>query len=130
MASTPQFAATPNAGSVLVPATADTSLTAPSNVATVWTAGASGGKIEEIICQGVGTTVAGVVNIFRHDGSTYHLVDQFLVTAVTSSTTAVAYRLNKTYENLLLNASETLRCTITVAGDVSLIKVTALGGSF
>lgn len=130
MASTPAFAATPNVGSALVPGTADTSLTAPTNVATVFTAGANGAKIEEIVVQGVGTTVAGVVNVFRHDGSTYHLIDQFVVTVVTSSTTAAAYRLAKVYENLLLKATETLRVTITVAGDQSLLKVTAFGGDF
>lgn len=130
MASTPAFAATPNVGSGLVPGTADTSLTAPTNVTTVWTAGASGGKIEEIVCQGVGTTVAGIVNVFRHDGSTYHLIDQFIVTAVTSSTTAGAYRSTKQYTNLVLKGTETLRVTVTVAGDVSLLKVTAFGGDF
>lgn len=130
MASAPVFAATPNVGSGLVPATADTSLTAPTNTTTVFTAGASGAKVEEIVCQGVGTTVAGVVNVFRHDGSTYHLIDQFLITAVTSSTTAVAYRSSHTYDNLILKATETVRVTVTIAGDQSLLKVTVFGGDF
>lgn len=130
MADKPAFAATPNNGSGLVPATLDTSLTAPTNVTTIWTAGSSGGKVNEIVCQGVATTVAGVVNIFRHDGSTYHLVDQFLVPVVTSSTTALAYRANRTYDNWSWVASETLRVTVTVAGLQSGIKVTVFGGNF
>lgn len=130
MASSPAFAATVNVGSGLVPGTADTSLTAPTNVTTIFTAGSNGSKIEEIICQGVGTTVAGIVNVFRHDGSTYHLIDQFIINAITSSTTAAAFRLTKTYANLVLESGDTLRVTVTVAGDVSLLKVTALGGDF
>lgn len=130
MATAPAFAATPNVGSGLTPATLDTSLTAPTNITTILTAGASGSKINEIVLQGVGTTVASVVNVFRYDGSTYHLVDQFLVAAVTSSSTAVAYRANKTYTNLILKATETLRVTNTVAGNQSMIKVTAFGGDF
>jgi hypothetical protein len=131
MAAAPAFAATPVTWTGLVPGTLDTSLTAPTNVTTLGTAGASGSKIEEIVCQGVGTTAAGVVNIFLYDGSTYHLYDQFLVPAVTSSTTAVAWRATRAYANLVLASNSwSLRCTVTVAGDVSLVKVTATGGSF
>lgn len=131
MATAPAFAATPVCWSGLVPATADTSLTAPSNVTTLGTAGANGTKIDSIVVEGVGTTVAGVVNIFLYDNSTYHLYDQFLISAVTSSTTARAYRSERAYTNLLLPSNSwSLRCTVTVAGDQSLLKVTATGGSF
>jgi hypothetical protein len=131
MASAPVFAATPVCWSGLVPATADTSMTAPSNVTTLGTAGASGTKIEEIVCQGVGTTVAGVVNIFLYDGSTYHLYDFFIVPAYTASTTVGAWRASRQYQNLILPSNSwSLRCTVTVAGDQSLVKVTAIGGSY
>lgn len=130
MATSPGFASTVNVGSATASATLDTSLTAPTNVATVFTAGASGSKIDQITYQGLATTVAGVINVFRHDGSTYHLIDQVLVTAVTSSTTAVAFQAVRTYENLLLKNGETLRFTVTVAGLQSNIKVTAFGGDF
>ena len=131
MATTPAFAATTITWSGLVPATLDTSLTAPTNVTTLGTAGASGSQINEIVCQGVGTTVAGVVNIFLYDGSTYHLYDQFLVTAVTSSTTAVAWRATRQYANLWLPSNSwSLRCTVTTSGNQSMVKVTATGGSF
>lgn len=125
----PAFAAAVNVGSAL-PSTADTSLTNPTNQVTVATAGANGMKISAIDVQGVGTTVAGVVNIFRHDGSTYHLVDQFVITAVTSSTTAAAYRNSRKYEDLTLNANDTLRASQTVAGNASLLKVNAYGANF
>lgn len=130
MAANPSFAATVNTGSGLVPATLDTSLTAPTNTTTILTAGASGTKIEEITCVGVGTTVASNINVFRYDGATYHLIDQYNVAAVSSSTTAPAYYNTKRYPNLLLKSGDTLRVTNTVAGNQALIKVTAFGGDY
>lgn len=135
MASSPGFAATPNLGSALAPATADTSLTAPTNnatnVSTVLTAAASGTRIDEIRFQAVGTTVAGVVNVFAWDGTTHHLIDQVLVSAVTSSTTAVAWQQVKSYQNLVLKSNSwQLRFAVTVAGLQSMIKVTAFGADF
>lgn len=130
MATAPVFTGTVNVGSGLIPATLDTSLTAPTNVTTILTAGASGSRIEEIRFQGVGTTVAGMVNVFRFDGTTYHLIDQIVISAVTSSTTAAAFQFVKTYANLLLKSGDTLRVSGTIAGNQSLVKVTALGGDF
>ncbi len=129
MADSPKFASTPRVGCGLVPATLDTSLTAPTNVTTILTGVAAGTKIEEIVLQGVLTTVASVVNIFLYDGSTYHLYDQFLIPAVTSSTTAVAYRASRRYTDLILaDNTWSLRVTNTVSGNQSGIKVTATGG--
>lgn len=131
MGAAPAFAATPVAWSGLVPATLDTSLTAPTNVTTLGTAGAGGTKIEQITCQAVGTTVAGVINVFLYDGTTYHLIDQFLIAAVTSSTTARAWQSARSYANLILPSNSwSLRVTQTIAGNQSLVKVTAIGGSF
>lgn len=130
MATDPIFAATPNVSSGLAPATADTSRTAPTNATTFFTAGAAGAKVEEIVMQGVGTTVLGVMCVFRHDGSTYHLIDEFVMSAVTPSTTVAADRKSKVYDNLILEANETLRFTTQIAGNQSLVKATAFGGDF
>lgn len=78
--------------------------------------------------QAVGTTAAGVVNLFAFDGATYHLIDQFLVPAVTSSTTALAWQASRNYTNLVLKTGWTLRFTVTVAGLQSMIKGSAFGG--
>lgn len=129
-ATAPAFAATPNTKSGLVPATADTSLTAPTNATSIFTAGASGSKVDQIQCQGVGTTVAGVVNVFLFRSATYYLIDQFLISAVTSSTILLAFQAVHTYENLILDATDEIRVTTTVAGNQSLIQVTAFGGDF
>lgn len=129
MSSTPAFASTPKVGSATAHATLDTSLTGPTNYATPLTGGASGSVVHELIFQGLGTTVAGVVNVFLHDGSAWSLIDQVLVSAVTSSTTAVAWRARRQYENLFLPSNSwTLRFSQTIAGNQSMIRVSALYG--
>ena len=129
MASAPAYAATPVAWSGLVPSAADTSNTAPSNVTTLGSAGSSGTKIAEIDVIPVGTVVAGIVNVFLYDGSTYHLHEAVTVAAATVSTTAPPVKTAFTYDNLVLPSGWSLRCTTTVAGNVSLVTVNAYGAS-
>src|SRR5689334_24940835 len=120
----PVFAVTPVIWSGLVPGTADTSRTAPTNVTTLGSAGANGTKIEQIRAEGVGTTVAGICCVFLYDGTTYHLFDEFAITAVTPSTTVTVFTLDKFYENLVLPSGWSLRVTNQIAGNVSLVKFT------
>lgn len=124
----PVFASTPRHESVAVSATADTSRSAPTNVVTLLAAGANGTKIEELVFNGSGTTLAGVICVFIYDGSAYHLYDEVAVTVVTASTTAAAYRLARTYDNLILKPGASLRITSQVASQ--LIRVHAFGGDF
>lgn len=124
----PSFSATPNVGSGLVSATLDTSLTAPTNITSILTAGSSGTQIFEVVIEGVGTTVASVLNLFRWDATTYHLYEQVLIPAVTSSTTAIAFRTTRQYTNLILKSGDVFRIAQTVAGNQSMLKVTAHGG--
>lgn len=126
----PIFAVTPNVGSGIVPATLDTSLTAPTNATTIFTAGSAGAKIEEIVVEGLGTTVAGLLTLFVHDGSTYLLVDTFTITAVTVSATVAPFRASRKYANLILENGWTLRIAQTIAGNQSLLRATAFGGDF
>lgn len=109
-------------------ATADTSRTAPSTVVTILTAGSGGTKIESLVFEGTGTTLAGVIVVFIYDGSTYHAFYEEAVTAVTASTTAAAYRTERTFDNLVLKSGESLRVTSQVANQ--LCKVHAFGGDF
>lgn len=130
MAATPSFAATVAVGAGLIPGTADTSLTAPTNVTTILSGGSSGTAVHELTFQAVGTTVAGVVNVFLYDGSTYHLKDQVPISPVTSSTTAVAWRTRRQYESMFVKSGWSLRVSQTVAGNVSLVKVIADAGDY
>jgi hypothetical protein len=133
MATTAQYASTPKIGSALL-TTADTSLTAPTTVGTVFTAGASGSRIDYIDVQGVATTVASIVNLFIFDGTNYFLYTQIPVQVITSSTTAPAFQAvisSNTNANILpinLPTGYSLRATtsITQTG----VRVTALGGDY
>lgn len=133
MATSAQYASTPVFGSANL-TTADTSLTAPTTVGTVLTAGSSGTRIDYIDIQGVATTVAGLINLFVYDGSTYILWQQVPVVAVTSSTTAPAFQAalssngNANIMPLTIPTGYSLRATTSVAQTG--IRVTAYGGNF
>ena len=128
MAGSPNFSATPTRGSAQLSSTPDTSYTAPSHTVTIFTAGANGGIVNEIDLVGAGTTVAGVVNIFYYDTSSYWLIDSFVVPVVTPSTTIAPYRASRTYANLILAGNHTIVATSWAANQ--LITASAFGGSF
>ena len=131
MATQPAFAATVKAWAVTTPASADTSLTAPSTVATLLSAGASGSKVEQVRLTPVATTASTyIVNLFLYDGSTYHLFDFFTVAAQTLSTTAETVPADKYYTNLVLPNGWSVRATVTVGTVASAFKLTAFGGDF
>jgi hypothetical protein len=133
MSTTAQYASTPKVGSALL-TTADTSLTAPTTVGTVLSAGASGSRIDYIEVIGVATTVASLINLFIFDGTTYFLWAQVPVQAVTTSTTALSYVANLSSNGnanimpLNLPTGYSLRATTTVAQTG--VRVIAYGGDF
>ncbi len=90
---------------------------------------AAGTKVEEIVFQGIGTTVAGIINVYVYDGTNYNLIDQVLVTAITSSTTATMFRARRQYQNLLLpSTSHSIRVSSMVASQ--LVQVSVTGADF
>lgn len=135
MATNPAFSATVNLGAALL-GSAETDTLTPGQTSTICTAGASGTKIEEIVVQAVKTgvltttTVAGLVYIFTYDGSTYRMYDNLVVTAVTASATAAAFRTNKYYSNLWLPSGWSLRASQSIAGNASMLEVFAFGGDY
>lgn len=133
MSTSAQYASTPKFGSANL-TTADTSLTAPTTVGTIVTAGASGTRIDYIDIQGVATTVASIINLFVFDGTNYILWQQVPVIAITSSTTATAFTAalssngNANIMPLTLPTGYSLRAATSVAQTG--IRVTAYGGDF
>ena len=133
MSTSAQYASTPKFGSATL-TTADTSLTAPTTVGTIVSAGASGTRIDYIDIQGVATTVAGLINLFVYDGTTYVLWQQVPVIAITSSTTAPAFTAylssnsNANIMPLTLPTGYSLRAAASVAQTG--VRVTAYGGDF
>ena len=106
MASSPIWTGTPKCAGAVVASVANTVFTGgaltTSSFVTVLTGGTSGSKVQEIVIQGTGTTLSGVLDLFLYNGSTYYRFDQFYIPANTASTTANAYRASKTYQNLIL----------------------------
>lgn len=133
MSTSAQYASTPKFGSAVL-TTADTSLTAPSTVGTIVSAGASGTRIDYIEVMGVATTVAGLINLFVYDGTNYILWQQIPVQAITTSTTTPSYAAaissngNANVMPLTLPTGYSLRATTTVAQTG--VRVTAYGGDF
>ena len=133
MATSAQYAATPRIGSATL-TTADTSLTAPTTVGTILTAGSSGTRIDYIDIQGVATTTASIINLFIFDGTNYILWTQVPVIAVTSSTTAPAFaatlssNVNANIMPLILPTGYSLRAAVSVTQTG--VRVTAQGGDF
>jgi hypothetical protein len=133
MSTSAQYASTPKFGSATL-TTADTSLTAPTTVGTIVSAGASGTRIDYIEVQGVATTVASLINLFIYDGTNYILWNQVPVIAITSSTTSPAFAANLSSNGnsnmmpLTLPTGYSLRAATSVTQTG--VRVTAYGGDF
>jgi hypothetical protein len=130
MAASPVYFVTPRLLAGLVPSTQDTSFTAPTHVTSLGSGGASGTKISEIDVTPVATVVAGIVNVFAYDGTTYHLVPggSVLIAAATVSATLPPAATVLTFDNLVLPSSSwSLAVSNTEASNVSLIEVVAFG---
>lgn len=118
MASKPGFAATPRQGSAQVVA-ADTSLTAPATVGTLFTAGASGSRVERARFTAASVSLAGLVNVFLHDGAVYRLIRSIVTAPFTPSATVAGWGTDGsgqiTFEGgLMLPVGWSLRFTSTV----------------
>ncbi len=128
MAAAPAFAATPHNGAV---ASVVDATKAGVSAASVFVAGASGSKIEEITVKADGDPADCTVCLYLYDGSAYWLWDEWDIgNPAAGSTTVAAYRETRTYENLILKSGWTLRVTHTVATTSGSIFVHAFGGDF
>lgn len=126
MATSPNFAATPRVGAVLI-STADTSRTSPTNVGIVLTAGSSGSRIDEINVVAMGTTTANVVRLFLFDGTNYFLMQEVLIAALIPSASLPVVTYTTTYNNLMLPSGWSLRAT---TNNAESYEVLAFGGDF
>lgn len=126
MATSPQFAAVPNRGVALINA-ANTNRDGTGTLGTVWTAGAAGGRIDEIRIKAAATTTAGMVRLYVSDGTNHRLFEEQPVAAITPSATVESAEYVLTYNNLVLKAGETLRASTHAA---EAFNVHAFGGDF
>lgn len=90
MASTPAFAAVPRCAIGQV-AAANTNRDGTGTIVTLYTAPSAGSRFDRIDIKAVGTTTAGMVRLYIHDGSNARLWKEVVVTAATPSATAPAF---------------------------------------
>jgi hypothetical protein len=106
MASTPSYASAAPRVAVGVISTANTARdgTGTGPATAIFSAGASGSKVEEIRVKARGTTTAGMVRIYLWDGSgtDAHLHDEVPVSAITPSATVETFEAVLTYDNLVI----------------------------
>ena len=126
MASTPNYAATPRCGLAVI-STANTNRDGSGTLGTVLTAGSSGSRIEEVVVTATGTTTAGMVRLFVHDGTNARLFAELPVAAVTPSGTARAASARALFDHLVLPSGHSLRAATHNAEE---FVVTAFGGDF
>lgn len=110
MATAAAYAATPRSALAQVSAS-NTNRDGTGTIVTVFTAGASGSRIDDIAITAAGTTTAGVVRLFINDGSNTRLWQEILVSAVTPSTTVAVFSSSLINQALLLPSGYSLRAS-------------------
>lgn len=90
MSTTPQYASTPRVGIAQI-STANTNRDGTGTIGTVFTAGASGSRIDAIAIKATGTVTAGMVRLFVNDGTNTRLLAELPVVAVTPAASTPAY---------------------------------------
>lgn len=127
MASNAQFVGTPKNGVAQV-TVANTNRDGTGTLATVYTAGATGSRIDSLLVQATATTTAGMIRLFISDGANDRLIMELPVVAVTPASAIPAWSATVNFpKGLVLQATwllkasthnaETFNIIPTVAGD-------------
>jgi hypothetical protein len=90
MATTAQYASTPRCA-IAQATTANTARDGTGTIATVFTSGTNGSRIDAIDIKAVSTTTAGMIRLFIHDGTNTRLLTELPVTAITPSATQPSF---------------------------------------
>lgn len=98
MANQAQYAATPKVAIATIN-TANTARDGTGTVTTLFTAGASGSRIDRVVIQATGTTTLGVVRLFIHNGTTAYLWSEQLIAAKAPTTTENAVQYTQSVNN-------------------------------
>lgn len=127
MSASPQFAAVAVNASQTI-ATANTARDGTGTIATLYTAPANGARIDDLMLKARGTTTAGMIRLFIHDGTNYHLWKEVPVTAITPSATLPSFEYPLYELGLILQSGWGLRVSTEKAEsfDVTITR----GGTF
>ena len=132
MATQAQYAATPKCGIGQV-SVANTNRDGTGTIETVFSAGTSGSRIDAIDLKAVGTTTAGMIRLFIHDGANARLLTEVTVTALTPSGTLPSWEVQLNTNTmtqvlpLLLPTGYSLRAA---TNNAETFNVIAQGGDF
>jgi hypothetical protein len=126
MATTANYSSTPRTALVTI-STANTARNGSGTIASIFSAGASGSRIDDINIVAQGTTTAGVVRLYLYNGTTHFLLREVLVSAITPSTTQAVFSATLVGMSLVLasgwaltastNNAESFNICVTRAGD-------------
>lgn len=126
MSTSAQYASTVRAAAIQV-TTANTLRDGTGTLATIFTAGASGSRIDDIYMVATGTTTANVIRLFIHDGTNARLLSETIVSIVTPSTALPVWSSSLLNQAIVLpsgfslrastNNTETYNILVTRAGD-------------
>lgn len=106
--------------------TSRANITGTTGLTALAAAGDFGTRLDRIHIQAKETTVAGIIFIWIYNGTTSYLFDEITVTAVTASTTAVAFQTYKDYTTVLLPYQSDLYVSSTIDQDFNIF---AFGGN-
>lgn len=125
MASNAQYVGTPKNGVSQV-STANTNRDGTGTLATVYTAGANGSRIDLLKIISVSTTTAGMVRLFIDDSTNTRLIAEIPVIAVTPSSTTPCWYVDYEFTNgLILQANWILKASTNNAETFNIIPLIA-----
>ena len=90
----------------------------------------NGTKIDAITVQAKGTTVANIIDIWIYNGTTSYLYAEISVSAITPSTTTVAFTSTTTFNNLVLPPTYQLYISEQVGTTSADFNIIAFGGQY
>lgn len=132
MSTTANYASTPKCGIGQI-STANTNRDGTGTIGTVFTAGASGSRIDAISLKAVGTTTAGAIRLFIHDGTNARLLTEVPVVAITPSGTLPSWETQMNTNTMtqvlpiILPTGYSLRAS---TNNAETFNVIAVGGDF
>lgn len=127
MAATAQYASTPLSAAIKI-ATANTNRDGTGTIGNLVTAGTNGCRIDDIYISAQGATTAGVIRMYLFDGTSYYLLQEILVAAVTPSTSTPVWSVFLPNLGIVLQNGWSLRFSTEKAETFNVCAVRA--GSF
>jgi hypothetical protein len=108
MATTPQYASTPINGAVNI-STANANRDGSGTLGTLITASGNGMRIDDMYITATGNTTAGMVRMFLSNGTTNYLIQELIVSAVTTSATVPAWSQPISNKGIVLQSGWSLK---------------------